>query len=105
MVTGIVSLSNVEVDGVPRHVLDIRRLVRSGGRAASGKPLNLGSGGGDPGAEENGLRVLREESSDDETSDEEEEEEDQPRERVEVARPRRSTRIKRHRAYLNDYEW
>ena len=72
MVTGLVSRSNVEVDGVPRHVLNIRRLVRSedgGGCAASGKPPNLSSGGGDPGADENGLRVLREESSDDETSD------------------------------------
>ena len=108
VVTGIVSRSNVEVDGVPRHVLDIRRLVRSGdggGNTAPGEPPNPGAGGGDPTADENGPRVLREESSDDETSDNEEEEEDQPREWVEVARPRRSTRTRRHPAYLDDYEW
>ena len=86
VVTGIVSRNNVEVDGVPRHVLDIRRLVNNEGeegRATSDTPSNLSSSRGATGADETGLRMFRED-----------EEEDQPRENVEVVRPRRSARVR-----------
>ena len=62
VVTGIVSRNNVEVDGMPRHVLDIRHLVGEEdgeGRAASDRPLKLNSGQRAAGAGENNLHVLR----------------------------------------------
>ena len=108
VVTGIVSRNNVEVDGVPRHVLDIHRLVGNEdeeGRATSDAPSNLSSGRGATGADETGPRMFREESSDDETSGNEDEEEDQPREHVEEVRPRRSARVRRPPIWLGDYEW
>ena len=102
VVTGVVSHNNVEVDGVPRHVLDIRRLVGNEderGRVTSDTPSNPSSDRGATEADETGPRMFREESSDDETSGDEDEEEAQPRE------PRRSARVRRPPTWLGDYEW
>ena len=106
---GIVSRNNDEVDGIPRHVLDIRRLVGDedgDGRAASDRPLKLSSGQCAAGAGEYNLHVLRKESSDDA-------DEDHPKKEVEivgpksveVVGPRKSTRVRGPLVWLEEYEW
>lgn len=92
-VTGVISGNNVKVDGVSRHILDVRRLFESDDEdIADVSDVEV-----EVSEVSNGDRLL--------TEDEDDDGEEDTRTGVADASPRRSVRTRRPPAWLNDYDW
>lgn len=87
-VTGMTSANNVDVDGVPRHILDIRKLY--GDEKGEDSKMD----------EEDGARVVEFESDNSDNDDPQDEGDD-----VEASPSPRPVRQRRPPSWLSDYEW